>query len=137
MRKQLCDMCVVIVLLVAITPMVASAADEEVAQSSGSKQEVTIPFANHGGISDWKRVSDSTLLIEDVHGHWYLAKLQFEAYDLAFADSMGFDTLPTGELGKLSSVVVSGKKYPIVSLTRTDKPAKKHIESNDQKPNPY
>ncbi len=127
----------VIALLIAITPMVEPAADEEVAQSAGSKPEVTIPFANHGGISDWKRVDDSTLLIEDAHGHWYLAKLQFEAYDLAFADSMGFDTLPTGELGRLSSVVVSGKKYPIVSLTRTNNPAKKHIDSNEQKPNSY
>ncbi len=137
MRKQLCDRCMVIVLLVAIIPMVASAADEEVAQSAESKPEVTIPFANHGAISDWKRLNDSTLLIQDVHGRWYMTKLQFEAYDLAFADSVGFDTPPTGELGKLSSVVVSGRRYPIVSLTRTDKPAKKHIESNDQKPNPY
>jgi hypothetical protein len=106
-------------------------------KSDGSMREVTIPFANSGGISDWKRLDDSTLLIEDVHGHWYLAKLQAAAYDLAFSDSVGFVTPPTGELGKLSSVIVSRRRYPIVSLTRTDTPVKKRTESNIKKLKPY
>jgi len=99
--------------------------------------EAYIPFANIGGISDWQVVNDSTLLIQDVHGHWYLAKLQSPAYGLAFANSLGFATAPSGTLEKLSSVVVSGRRYPIVSLTRTDPPAKMHADMPVEKPNPY
>jgi hypothetical protein len=60
------------------------AADYSVSKSTNSIPQVTIPFANHGGISDWRRIDDSTLLIKDIHGHWYLAKLQSEVYDLAY-----------------------------------------------------
>lgn len=124
-------------MLTVMIPIAASAADESLGKPADSMPEVTIQFANHGGISDWRRVDDSTLLIEDVHGHWYLAKLQVAAYDLAFSDSVWFVTPPTGELGKLSSVVVSGRRYPIVSLTRTDPPAKKRTDPTVKKPNPY
>lgn len=86
--------------------------------------EAYIPFANNGGVSNWKVVDDSTLLIQDVHGHWYLAKLQSPAYGLAFANSLGFATAPSGRLEKFSSVVVSGRRYPIISLTRTKLPKK-------------
>lgn len=86
--------------------------------------EVTIPFANHGGVSDWRVVDDTTLLIKDVHGHWYRAKLLTAATELHFTDSVGFDTSPSGSLGKHSSIVVEGRRYPIVSLTRTERPAK-------------
>ncbi len=92
--------------------------------SENQAAQVTIPFANQGGISDWKVVDDSTLLIQDNHRHWYLAKLQGGAYDLAFAESLGFVTLPSGALGQFSAVVVRGRRYPIISLTRTEPPVR-------------
>jgi hypothetical protein len=92
--------------------------------SDNQASQATIPFANQGGISNWKVVDDSTLLIQDKHRHWYLAKLQTGAYDLAFAESIGFVTLPSGALGKFSAVVVNGRRYPIISLTRTEPPVR-------------
>lgn len=94
------------------------------AAAESKAPEATIPFANRGGVSDWRVVDDTTLLIEDVHGHWYRAKLLTAATELHFTDSLGFDTLPSGALGKHSSIVVEGRRYPIVSLTRTERPAK-------------
>lgn len=134
MGKRLRDKWIMISLLAVMTPAVADAVDTSPTESM---PEVTIPFANHGGIRDWKVVDDSTLLIQDVHGHWYLAKLQSAAYDLAFADGLIFGTPPSDELGKLSTVVVRGQRYPIVSLTRTEPPPKTRTDAPPRKFNPY
>jgi hypothetical protein len=44
---------------------------------------------------------------------------------LSYSEGLGFATGPSGTLEKLDSVVVRGKKYPIVSLTRIEPPARK------------
>lgn len=113
----------ILVQLIFCIQSVAFAAEEK--ESSPSIQvipqapEAYIPFANNGGVSNWRVVDDSTLLVQDIHGHWYVAKLQSAAYGLAFANSLGFTTAPSGRLEKFSSVVVDGRRYPIISFTRT------------------
>ena len=36
-------------------------------------KEVSIPFANHGGVDDWRAVDDHTLLIKGLGKQWYKA----------------------------------------------------------------
>jgi hypothetical protein len=90
--------------------------------SAAAMPEVAIPFANHGGIRDWRVVDDASLLLQDVHGQWYLAKLFAPVYDLAYSDHLGFVTPPSGSLEKFGSVLIHGRRYPIVSLTRAPAP---------------
>lgn len=99
------------------------------AQASASHQaedgEARIGFANRGGIQNWQAVGDAALLLQDNHGQWYLARLQSPATELPFAEQLGFDTDPSGSFGRLNAVVIKGIRYPIISLTRTEPPAKK------------
>lgn len=128
MRFQLHLKWQIVSLLLQVMVSNVALADTLPSQSSGISekpvQQATIPFANHGGISNWKVVDDGALLIQDNHGSWYLAKLQNAPYDLVIAENLGFVTPPSGTLGQLSSIVVKGRRYPIISLTRTDPPAK-------------
>jgi Family of unknown function (DUF6491) len=90
-----------------------------------STAEASIPFANHGGIRDWRVIDRDSLLIQDTHGQWYLAKLMTSAFDLPFVEAVAFKTNPSGSLDKFSQVIVKGQAYPILYLIRTDPPAKK------------
>jgi hypothetical protein len=105
-------------------PPPASAAALPVAPASAvTLPEVSIPFADHGGIRDWRVVDDATLLLQDVHDQWYLAKLFAPVYDLAYVERIAFITPPSGSLEKFGSILVHGRRYPIVSLTRAPAPA--------------
>ena len=68
----------------------------------------SIPFANHGGIRDWKADRDQGLWVQDVHRQWYYAKLMAPCTGLNFAQTIGFDTHPLGRFDKFSAIVVPG-----------------------------
>jgi hypothetical protein len=68
----------------------------------------SIPFANHGGIRDWKADRDQGLWVQDVHRQWYYAKLMAPCSGLNFAQSIGFDTHPLGRFDQSSAIVVPG-----------------------------
>jgi hypothetical protein len=107
-------------LLAAVTGTVV-AADPVPARPDDTTREASIPFANHGAIRDWEVVDDSTLLIQDIHGQWYRAKLSGPAFALPYTEHLGFVTEPSGTLEKLSAVVVRGQRYAILSLTRSNR----------------
>ena len=110
--------------LVAMTSVVA-AEDAPPVRPSKPSAEAWIPFANHGGISDWQVVDESSLLIRDIHGQWYLVRVMGPAFVLPFSDRLAFATTPSGTLEKSSAVVVRGKRYPVLSLTRSEAPGKR------------
>jgi hypothetical protein len=101
------------------------AADSSAPLAKPAQAQVSIAFANHGGIRTWSVLDDKTLLIEDSHGHWYRAELMSAAFDLPFAEALAFKTTPSGSFDRFSTVIVKGRAYPLVSLTRTEPPAKK------------
>jgi hypothetical protein len=68
----------------------------------------SIPFANHGGIRDWKADRDQGVWIQDVHRQWYYAKLMAPCTGLNFAQAIGFDTHPLGRFDQFSAIVVPG-----------------------------
>jgi len=121
----------VAITLALITHSTLIIAAEKATEAPQKPVEASIPFANQGGIRDWRVMDDVSLRIQDTHGQWYIAKLQSPAWDLHFAESIGFETLPSGTLEKFGAVIVKGRRYAIISLTRTDPPAKRRISLPD------
>lgn len=84
--------------------------------------EQSIPFANQGGIRNWRPVDDTSLLIEDRNGQWYLARLQSASGDLAFAEQVVFLTNPGGAFGRLGALLIKGVRHPVISLVKVQAP---------------
>ena len=102
--------------------LAAAPAGASPARTAASAAEASIPFANHGGIRDWREAGDRTLYIQDRARHWYRATLMTSASDLPFTTAIGFDTGPVDRFDKFSSVVVRGQRYAVQSLVRVDGP---------------
>ena len=66
----------------------------------------SIPFANHGGVNNWRAVGDRTVYFEDQHRRWYRATLMGPAFDLPFVENIGINAGPSGSLDKFGAVVV-------------------------------
>jgi len=102
-----------IVPLIALGLVAAPAGASFARAAAPATPEASIPFANHGGIRDWRETGDRTLYIQDSARHWYRATLMTSAFDLPYTTAIGFDTGPTDRLDKFSSVVVRGQHYAI------------------------
>lgn len=98
---------------------------QEGARVDDAQAEQHIPFANQGGIRNWQPVDDSSLLIQDQHGQWYLARLQSATSDLAFAEQIIFLTEPGGSFGRLGVLVIKGVRHPVSSLVKAPPPSKR------------
>lgn len=94
--------------------------------------EVTLAFAGQGSIRNWQVVDDTHILIEDIRGQWYEATLQVPARELPFVDRIAFDSSPDGSFGRLSSVIVKGLRYPVVSLVKSAKPTDRAKAANEK-----
>jgi hypothetical protein len=86
--------------------------------------EARIPFANHGGIYNWRAVNDRTLLIQARTRQWFKATLFAPCIDLSFAERVGFESNADGTFDKFSSIRVRKQKCSILSLVPTQAPAK-------------
>jgi hypothetical protein len=107
----------------------ASLADEP-AEKAGS-EDVSIPFANTGGIRDWHADSDRGLWIQDVHGKWYYATVMSPCIGLNFAQRIGFDTRPMGSFDKFSSIVVPREgRCSVQTLRPSGAPPRKNAKSS-------
>jgi hypothetical protein len=84
--------------------------------SPPAQQEVRIPFANFGGIRDWRSQGDQTIYVQDRGRHWYKVTLMGRAIDLPFTEAIGFDTGPTDTFDHFSSVIVRGQRYAVQSV---------------------
>jgi hypothetical protein len=107
------------------SPAAAPAAATAPAPASKPAPEAKIAFANQGGIWDWDVVDSSTLLIQDRSRRWYKAKLLGNCYDLPFEQKIGFESNPNGSFDKFSAIQTRQQRCPLISLTRTEAPAKK------------
>lgn len=106
----------------------AALADEQ-AESKGSS-DVSIPFANHGGIRDWHADKDRGLWIQDAHGKWYYAAVMTPCIGLNFANSIGFDTRPAGSFDRFSSIIVPREgRCTVQSLRPSGAPPTKRAKS--------
>ena len=104
------------------TPVMA----DEPVDTSGSR-DISIPFANHGGIRDWQADRDRGLWIQDAHNKWYYATVMTPCLGLNFANSIGFDTRPQGNFDRFSVIVVPGEgRCMIQTLRQSGAPPSKH-----------
>ncbi|MDE2562592.1 MAG: hypothetical protein KGL48_10155 [Sphingomonadales bacterium] len=92
---------------------------------AAQEQSASIPFADHGGIWDWRSEGDSTVYFQDNHRQWYRAELFMPAFDLPFVEFIGIDALPSGTLDKFGAVYIHGQRYPFKSFVKVDGPPKK------------
>jgi hypothetical protein len=89
--------------------------------------DVSIPFANHGGIRDWQADSDRGLWLQDSRGKWYYATVMTPCLGLNFAETIAFDTHPAGSFDRFSSIIVPGSGRCVVQTLRASgKPPSKH-----------
>jgi len=68
--------------------------------------EASIPFANHGGIYTWQADGERGLWVQDVHRHWYYAKLMAPCIGLQFVTTLRIDTRPAGTFDRFSAIMV-------------------------------
>ena len=94
----------------------ASAAPEQ----APAPTEARIPFANNGGIRDWRAIDGDTLYVQDRARRWYRAELMHRAHGLPFAWAIGFETRGVDSFDRFSSVVIDGQRVPVRSLVRID-----------------
>ncbi|MCJ2188921.1 DUF6491 family protein [Novosphingobium beihaiensis] len=84
--------------------------------------EASIPFANHGGVWNWRSEGNRTLYFEDNRRNWYKAELMGFSTDLPFVNFIGLDTRPNGTLDRWSAVYIHGQRYPLTSFVKVDGP---------------
>lgn len=99
--------------------------------ADGRGPQVTIPFADHGGIRDWRAIDRNTLLVQGNGNRWYRVELFAPCFDLPFADRVGFKSNVTGEFDRFSSVIVRGQRCQVQSVTSAPPPPKKLKKGED------
>ena len=102
----------------------ADAASGTAAASAAPAPEASIPFANHGGIYNWRVVNDRTVLIQSQSRRWYKATLLSSCIDLPFAERLGFESNADGSFDKFSMITARHQRCPLISLVETDAPSK-------------
>lgn len=86
----------------------------------------SIPFANHGGIYNWKANGVHGLWIQDSRRQWYYASTMGPCMGLPYAQSLGFDTRPMGSFDRFSSIVVPREgRCALTTFTASEGPPAK------------
>lgn len=74
--------------------------------ASQTEPRASIPFANHGAISNWEADREKGLWVQANNRQWYYATFMGPCQGLDFAYTLAFDTGPIGSLDRWSSVIV-------------------------------
>jgi hypothetical protein len=90
-----------------------------------------IPFANNGGIQDWRAENDRVIYVQGQNRQWYRAELMSDCIGLRYAETIGFDTEASGAFNRFSSIKVEGRNCPVSSFEKSDSPPKKEKKAKD------
>lgn len=91
-----------------------------------SIEEVSIPFANFGGIDDWRADGNKALYVKGRRSNeWYYAKLFSTCHGLNFANTIGFESTPPQDFNRYSTILVDGQRCALISLVKSEKPPAK------------
>ena len=74
------------------------------AATAATAGEVSIPFANNGGIRDWRADGTKGMWIEEAGGHWFYASFSSQCPTLQSAMGVKFVPEPGGALSRWSSI---------------------------------
>jgi len=88
------------------------------AASGNDHRPVTIPFADMGGIQDWRPIGTEGLLIEGHNHQWYKAEFFGPCIGLDYSLAVGFVTDPSGHVDRFSSIIVDGQRCWFKSLEK-------------------
>lgn len=119
-----------------VEPATRSAAEAAPDAPAAQAEQVSIPFANHGGVRNWKAIDSHALLIEGPRGQWYKAELFGACVDLPYANAIGFLVEPTGELDRYSGIVVRDQVCRFKSLTKAENPYRRTGKATGAPPAP-
>lgn len=92
------------------------------AASVGIAKNVSIPFADHGGIRNWEADRDVGIWVQDIHRKWYYATFLGPCQELRFAEGVAFITGPTGTLDRFSALRVRGERCVFSSFDESKGP---------------
>jgi len=95
------------------------------AMAADQIENVSIPFADSGGIDEWHAVDDKTVYLRSRTRQWYKAELLGPCNGLQFATKIGYVAEPTGSLDKNSSIIVDGQRCKLITLQKSEKPEPK------------
>ena len=119
---------------VSLYPAVANAEQDQAPVAPASAETPSnayIPFANHGGVWDWRSEGDDVVYFKDSHKQWYKAELFSQAHDLPFVWFIGIDAGPTDRLDRWGAIYVNGQRYLFKSFVKVDGPPVKAKKSKD------
>ena len=91
-------------------------------QAADMPRRAEIPFANHGGIWDWRADGRDAILIKSRNGAYYRATFMAECFGLPYTEQIGFVTQGTDTLDKFGSVLVRGQRCVFDSFTEIPRP---------------
>ena len=74
------------------------------AATAATAGEVSIPFANSGGIHDWRADGAQGMWIEEAGGRWFYAGFSSQCPTLRSAMGVKFVPEPSGTLSRWSSI---------------------------------
>ncbi|MCT2398832.1 DUF6491 family protein [Novosphingobium mangrovi (ex Huang et al. 2023)] len=106
--------------------LMAAAPLSAMADEARPQAEASVPFANHGGVWNWRSDGNRTVYFEDSRRNWYKAELMGFSPDLPFVEFIAIDTRPNGTLDRWSAVYIHGQRYPFTSFEKVDGPPSKH-----------
>lgn len=110
--------------LMALAPAVvmpAQAASAQVEKAAvkaaqDKRPDASIPFANHGGVQDWRADGTRSVYFKDNHRHWCRAELMGTAVDLPYVEHIGIISGPTGALDRFGGILVKGQRFTFRSF---------------------
>lgn len=117
-------------LLMALAVVTTAAA----ASDAPPAKNASIPFADLGGINDWRADGDRALYIQGRNRKWYHAELMGFCPDLGFTEHIGFVIEPNGEFDRFSAIVVRGHSCALKSLSESAPPPKKAAKKQSESP---
>ncbi len=80
----------------------------------------SIPFVDHGGIQDWRAVSEKAMLIKARHNQWYRATFRRRCFNLDDSITRTVSFIPgvTGSFGEHSEVLVDDQRCRVKMLEK-------------------
>jgi len=76
------------------------------AAGAQANTQASIPFANHGGIYDWRANGTHGIWVQAANRDWYYGTFMNSCIGLDRAINIGFVTEPTGDFDRWSSIIV-------------------------------
>ena len=95
------------------------------AVANAAAEQARVPFANHGGINDWRELDDRTVLIQDINGQWYKASLMTPCIGLPSCSASDIESNPDGSFDELGAIKLRHQTCPLASLVKTGAPPKR------------